>query len=54
VGLAHAFEMDPEIENGFLYELAQERGYDVGFAPHTYAEHVMSYIATEIVKRGRI
>ena len=23
MGLGHAFEMDPEIENGFLYELAQ-------------------------------
>lgn len=36
------------------HELAQELGYDAGFGPHTYAEHVMSYIATEIVKRGRI
>lgn len=35
------------------HELAQELGYDAGFGPHTYAEHVMSYIATEIVKRGR-
>ncbi|MBP3816060.1 MAG: cobalamin-dependent protein [Firmicutes bacterium] len=34
------------------HELAQELGYDAGFGPHTYAEHVMSYIATEIVKRG--
>ena len=23
MGLGHAFEMDPDIENGFLYELAQ-------------------------------
>lgn len=36
------------------HELAQELGYDAGFGPHTYAEHVMSYVATEIVKRGRI
>lgn len=34
------------------HELAQELGYDAGFGPHCYAEHVMSYIATEIVKRG--
>ena len=34
------------------HELAQELGYDAGFGPHTYAEHVMSYIATEIVNRG--
>lgn len=34
------------------HELAQELGYDAGFGPHTYAENVMSYIATEIVKRG--
>lgn len=25
MGLGHAFEMDPELENGFLYELAQAR-----------------------------
>ncbi len=36
------------------HELAQELGYDAGFGPHTYAENVMSYIATEVVKRGRI
>ena len=23
MGLGHAFEMDPELENGFLFELAQ-------------------------------
>ena len=34
------------------HELAQELGYDAGFGPHTYAEHVASYILTEIVKRG--
>ena len=34
------------------HELAQELGYDAGFGPGNYAEHVMSYIATEIVKRG--
>ncbi len=36
------------------HELAQELGYDAGFGPHTYAEHVGSYILTEIVKRGWI
>lgn len=36
------------------HELAMELGYDAGFGPHTYAEHVCSYIITEIVKRGRI
>ncbi|MBE6033426.1 OAM dimerization domain-containing protein [Aminipila sp.] len=36
------------------HELAQELGYDAGFGPHTYAEHVASYVITEIVKRGRI
>lgn len=34
------------------HELAQEVGFDAGFGPGAYAEHVMSYIATEIVKRG--
>jgi beta-lysine 5,6-aminomutase beta subunit len=34
------------------HELAQELGYDAGFGPGNYAEHVMSYIATEIVKRN--
>jgi len=33
------------------HELAQELGYDAGFGPHTYAEHVASFILTEIVKR---
>jgi len=34
------------------HELAQELGYDAGFGPGKYAEHVMSYIMEEIVKRG--
>lgn len=33
------------------HELAQELGYDAGFGPHTYAEHVASFILTEIVRR---
>ena len=35
------------------HELAQELGYDAGFGPHTYAEHVASFILTEIVKRQK-
>ena len=34
------------------HELAQELGYDAGFGPGKYAEHVMSYIMQEVVKRG--
>jgi len=33
------------------HELAQELGYDAGFGPHTYAEHVASFILTEIIRR---
>lgn len=36
------------------HELAQELGYDAGFGPHTYAEHVASFILTEIVRRKLI
>ncbi|NLD20132.1 MAG: hypothetical protein GX663_07810 [Clostridiales bacterium] len=35
------------------HELAQELGYDAGFGSHTYAEHVASFVLTEIVNRGR-
>ena len=35
------------------HELAQELGYDAGFGSHTYAEHVASFVLTEIVKRGK-
>lgn len=34
------------------HELAQELGYDAGFGPGKYAEHVMSYIMEEVVKKG--
>ena len=34
------------------HELAQELGYDAGFGPGKYAEHVMSFIMQEVVKRG--
>ncbi len=36
------------------HELAQELGYDAGFGAHTYAEHVASFVLTEIVKRKRV
>ncbi len=36
------------------HELAQELGYDAGFGSHTYAEHVASFVLTEIVNRGMI
>ena len=34
------------------HELAQELGYDAGFGPGKYAEHVMSFIMQEVEKRG--
>lgn len=36
------------------HELAQELGYDAGFGAHTYAEHVASFVLTELVNRGMI
>ena len=36
------------------HELAQELGYDAGFGPHNYAEHVASFVLTEIVRRGLV
>ena len=33
------------------HELAQELGYDAGFGPLSYAEHVASFVLTEMVKR---
>jgi beta-lysine 5,6-aminomutase beta subunit len=36
------------------HELAQELGYDAGFGPHTYAEHVASFVLTEIVNRKMV
>jgi len=36
------------------HELAQELGYDAGFGAHSYAEHVASFVLTEIVKRGMV
>ena len=34
------------------HELAQELGYDAGFGPGNFAEHVASFVLTEIVKRN--
>ncbi len=34
------------------HEIAQEIGYDAGFGPGKYAEHVMSYVMQEVEKRG--
>ena len=34
------------------HELAQELGYDAGFGPGKYAEHVMSFVMQEVKKRG--
>ncbi len=34
------------------HELAQELGYDAGFGPGKYADHVMSYVMQEVQKRG--
>ena len=36
------------------HELAQELGYDAGFGSHTYAEHVASFVLTEIVNRKMV
>ena len=36
------------------HELAQELGYDAGFGSHTYAEHVASFVLTELVKRKMV
>lgn len=35
------------------HELAQELGFDAGFGPETYADHVASYILQELVERKR-
>lgn len=36
------------------HELAIELGYDAGFGPGSYAEHVASYVVNEIVKRNLV
>jgi beta-lysine 5,6-aminomutase beta subunit len=36
------------------HELAQELGYDAGFGPGTYANHVASFIVKQIVDRDLV
>ena len=36
------------------HELAQELGYDAGFGPKSFAQHVASFVLTELVKRNLI
>ncbi|GKT15612.1 cobalamin-dependent protein [Aduncisulcus paluster] len=36
------------------HELAKELGYDAGFGPGTYAEHVASFVVQQIVDRDLI
>ena len=36
------------------HELAKELGYDAGFGTGTFAEHVASFIVTEMVKRNMV
>lgn len=36
------------------HELAKELGYDAGFGPKTYAEHVASFVVNQIVDRNLI
>lgn len=36
------------------HELAQELGYDAGFGPGSYANHVATFVVNEIVERGLI
>ncbi|MBN2795806.1 MAG: cobalamin-dependent protein [Clostridia bacterium] len=36
------------------HELAKELGYDAGFGPKTYAEHVASFVVNQIVDRNMI
>lgn len=35
------------------HELAKELGYDAGFGPNTYAEHVASFVVQEIQKNSK-
>lgn len=36
------------------HELAKELGYDAGFGPKTYAEHVASFVVNQVVDRNLI
>jgi beta-lysine 5,6-aminomutase alpha subunit len=49
IGLGHAMEMDPAIENGFLYELAQAQ-----MAREIFAEHPLKYMPPTKFKSGDV
>ena len=36
------------------HEFAKEIGYDAGFSTGTYAEHVATFIVTQMVQRGLV
>ena len=36
------------------HELATELGYDAGFGSHSYAEHVATFVVTQLVKRDLV
>ena len=35
------------------HEMAKELGYDAGFGPNTYAEHVASFLVDELCRKRR-
>ncbi|MEJ2276950.1 MAG: lysine 5,6-aminomutase subunit alpha [Candidatus Lokiarchaeota archaeon] len=49
MGLGHAFEMDPDLENGFLYELAQAQ-----MAREIFPEAPLKYMPPTKFKTGNI
>lgn len=49
MGLGHAFEMDPEMENGFLYELAQAQ-----MAKEIFPDAPLKYMPPTKFKTGNI
>lgn len=49
MGLGHAFEMDPSIRNGFLYELAQAQ-----MAREIFPEHPLKYMPPTKFMTGQI
>lgn len=49
IGLGHAFEMDPSLENGFLYELAQAQ-----MAREIFPDYPLKYMPPTKYKTGNI
>ncbi len=49
IGLGHAFELNPELEDGFLWELAQAL-----LSREIFAEHPLKYMPPTRFKRGDI